>query len=58
MDISVPTDYNLSVKEYNKISKYRYMEIEIEKKKWHLKLPVMTVDVEAMGRIEKRDIIT
>ena len=29
--MSVPADYNISVKEYHKISKYKDMEIEIEK---------------------------
>ena len=36
IDMSVPNDNNLSVKEYNKISKYKDLEIEIEKM-WHLK---------------------
>ena len=30
--MSMPTDINISVKEYNKISKYNDLEIEIEKK--------------------------
>ena len=29
--MSVPTDNNISVKEYNKISKYKGQKIEIEK---------------------------
>ena len=36
IDMSVPTDYNISVKEYNKITEYKNLEIEIEKI-WHLK---------------------
>ena len=31
IDMLVPTDNNISVKEYNKISKYKDMKIEIEK---------------------------
>ena len=31
IDVSVSTDNNISVKEYNKISKYKDLEIEIEK---------------------------
>ena len=34
IDMSIPTDNNISIKEYNKISKYRELEIEIEKM-WH-----------------------
>ena len=30
-DISVPKDNSVSVKEYKKISKYKHLEIEIEK---------------------------
>ena len=31
IDMSVPTDYNISVNGYNKISNYKVLEIEIEK---------------------------
>ena len=36
------TKYNVSVKEYNEISKYKDLEIEIEKM-WHLKTTTMSV---------------
>ena len=42
IDMSVPTDNNISVKEYNKISKYKHMEIETEKM-WHLKITTMEI---------------
>ena len=31
IDMAVPTDNKISIKEYNKTSKYKEMEIEIEK---------------------------
>ena len=37
--MSVPTDNKMSIKESNKISKYKDLEIEIEKKCGSLKLP-------------------
>ena len=36
INMSVPTDNNISVKEYNEISNYKDQETEIEKL-WHLK---------------------
>ena len=47
--MSVPTDNYISVKEYNKISKYKYLEIEIEKTR-HLIVPLL---VGALGMIKK-----
>ena len=52
IDISVSTDNNRSVIEYNKISKYKDMEIDIEKM-WHLKTTIMPVIVWALGMIKK-----
>ena len=51
--MSVSTDNNISVKEYNKISKYKDLEIEIEKKSGTLKQPIMTVIVGVRGMIKK-----
>ena len=42
MDMSVPTDNNVLVKELNKISKYKELEIEI-KKMWRLKTIIVSV---------------
>ena len=46
--MSVSTDNNISIKDYNEISKYKYLEIKFGKM-WHLK----TNTVEALGRIKK-----
>ena len=35
IDMSVPTDNNISVKEYNEISKYKDLEMETEKNVAH-----------------------
>ena len=48
--MSVRTDNNISVKEYNKKDKER----EIEKKMWYLKTTTAPVIVEALGMIRKR----
>ena len=53
IDISVPTDNNMSVTEYNKITKYKNLKIEIEKM-WHLKTTTTPVIMGALGMIEKR----
>ena len=44
IDMTVPSDRNLSLKEYEKISKYKDLEIEIHKM-WHLKAMVVPVVV-------------
>ena len=53
IDMSVPTDNNISVKEYDKISKFKDLEIEIEKKIWLLKTTTISVIVGALGMIKK-----
>ena len=45
-------DYNISVKEYDKINKYKDLKIEIEKMR-HLKTTTMSVIMGALGRIKK-----
>ena len=52
--MTVPSDRHLSLKEYEKISKYKDLEIEIEKKMWHLKAIVIPVVVGALGIIKKK----
>ena len=52
-DVLVPTDNNVSLKEYNKIDKYKDVEIEIEKM-WHLKTTIVPVIMGALGMIKKR----
>ena len=44
------TDNNISVREYNKINKYKDLEIEIEIM-WHLTVPVV---VQVLGMINRR----
>ena len=53
IDMTVPSDRNRSLKEYEKMSKYKDLEIEI-KKMWHLKVIVMPVVVGALGMIKKK----
>ena len=50
--MSVPTNNNISVKEYDKRSKYKYLEIEIEKI-CHLKTTTMPVIDLALGMNKK-----
>ena len=52
INISIPTDNNISVKEYNKISQYKDLEIEIEKM-WYFKTTTVSVMVEAQGMSKK-----
>ena len=53
IDMTVPSDRNLSLNEYEKISKYKDLEIEIQKM-WHLKAIVIPVVVGALGMIKKK----
>ena len=48
--MSVPTDNNISIKEYNRISRYKDLKVEIEKI-WHLKTATIPVVVGALGMI-------
>ena len=52
IDVAVPADNNLAVKEYEKISKYKDLEIEIAKM-WHMKTRVIPVVIGALGMIKK-----
>ena len=53
IDMTVPSDRNLSIKEYEKMSKYKDLEIEIQKM-WHLKVTMIPVVIEALGMIMKK----
>ena len=53
IDMTVPSERNLSIKQYEKISKYKDLEIEIQKM-WHLKAIVIPVVVGASGMIKKK----
>ena len=50
--MSVPRDNNVSIKDYNTISKYKDLEIKIEKM-WLLKTFPVTVIVVSQGMIKK-----
>ena len=52
IDMSVPTDKNVSAKVFEKLSKYKDLEIEIEKM-WQLKTTIIPVVVGALGLIKK-----
>jgi len=52
IDMSVPTDNNVSAKEFEKLSKYKDLEIEVNKM-WHLKTKTVPVIVGALGMIKK-----
>ena len=52
INMSVPKDKNISVKEYNKISKFEDLEIKAEKI-GHLKITTVPVIVVALGMIEE-----
>ena len=50
--MSVPSDSNISVKEFEKLSKYKDLEIEIAKM-WKMKTKTIPVTVGALGMIKK-----
>ena len=52
IDMSIPSEKNITVKEFDKISKYKDLEIEIQKM-WKLKTTVVPVIVGALGMIKK-----
>ena len=50
--MSTPTDQNIAVKEFDKLSKYRDLEIETGRM-WNLKATTVSVIVGALGMIKK-----
>ena len=52
IDMSVPSDNNVAAKVFEKLSKYKDLEIEVEKM-WHLKTTTIPVVVGALGLIKK-----
>ena len=50
--MSIPTDKNISVKEFDKLNKYKDLEIEIEKM-WRLKTTMVPVIIGALGMVKK-----
>ncbi|XP_063585357.1 uncharacterized protein LOC134762740 [Penaeus indicus] len=53
IDTSVPCDQNIAHKEFDKLSKYKDLEIEIQKM-WSLKATTVPVIVGALGMIKKQ----
>ena len=52
IDMSIPTDHNIPAKEFDKLSKYEDLEIEIQRM-WKLRTSTVPVIVEALGIIKK-----
>ena len=52
IDVKIPTDKNVSVAEFEKLSKYKDLEIEVEKL-WHMKTVTIPVVIGALGMIKK-----
>ena len=52
IDMTVPSDRNISLKSMKKISKYEDLEIEIQKM-WHFNATVIPVVFGALGMIKK-----
>ena len=50
--MSVPSDSNISAKEFEKLGKYKDLEIEIAKM-WKMKTKTIPVIAEALGVINK-----
>ena len=51
-DVAVPADKNISLKEFQKLSKYKDLEIEVTKM-WKLKTKTIPVAIGALGMIKK-----
>ena len=50
--MTIPTDRNISVKEFDKLSKYKDLQIEIERM-WQLKTTVIPVVIGALGMVKE-----
>ena len=52
IDMTVPPDRNITLKEIKKKSKYKDLELEIQRM-WHMKTIVIPVVVGALGTVKK-----
>ena len=52
LDISIPSDVNTSLKTYEKLSKYKGLEIELGKS-WKVQVKTIPVIIGALGAINK-----
>ena len=55
IDMTVPTDKNVSAKEFDKLSKYKDLQIEIERM-WHLKTSIVPVVIGVNGLVNKKNV--
>ena len=53
IDVAVPSDQNISLKEFQKLTKYKDLEIEVTKM-WKLKIKIIPAVIGALGMIKKR----
>jgi len=51
-ELTVPSDGNVALKEIEKNSKYKDLELEIQRM-WHMKTIVILVVVGALGKVKK-----
>ena len=52
LDVSIPSDRNTSLKTYEKLSKYKDLEIELGKS-WKMKMKTVPVIIGSLGVINK-----
>ena len=52
IDVTVPVDKNISLKEFQKLSKYKDLQIEVTKM-WKLKTKIIPVVIGALDMIKK-----
>lgn len=52
IDVTVPSDKNIALKEIEKKSKYKDIELEIQRM-WHMKILVIPVVAGALGAVKK-----
>ena len=52
IDMTVPSDKNIALKEIEKKSKYRDLELQIQRM-WHMKTIVIPAVVAALGTVKK-----
>ena len=52
IDVKIPADKNISVAKFEKLSKYKDLEIEVEKL-WHIKTVTIPVVIGTLGMIKK-----
>ena len=53
IDVTIPNDKNISLKEVEKVSKYKDLELEI-RRMWNTKTRVVTVIIGSAWNLEKR----